>query len=47
MSQAVASLDAVSKYLETAGNFPGLAQAKESHLSFLRSQFARHLIPGL
>ena len=42
MSQALASLEAVGRYLETAGNFAGLSEAKGSHISFLTSQFARH-----
>ena len=42
MSQVVSSLEAVGRYLETAGSFPGFAQAKESHIAFLTSQFGRH-----
>ena len=42
MSQALASLEAVGRCLETAGNFAGLSEAKGSHISFLTSQFARH-----
>ncbi len=42
MSQALASLEAVGRYLETAGNFPGLSEAKGNHISFLTCQFARH-----
>ena len=42
MSQALASLEAVGRYLETAGNFSGLSEAKGNHISFLTSQFARH-----
>ena len=42
MSQALASLEAVGRYLETAGNFAGLSEAKGNHISFLSCQFARH-----
>ena len=42
MSQALASLEAVGRYLENAGNFAGLTQAMENHMAFLTSQFARH-----
>lgn len=42
MSQALASLEAVGRYLENAGNFPGLAQAMDSHVAFLQSQFSRY-----
>lgn len=42
MSQALASLEAVGRYLETAGNFAGLSEAKGNHIRFLTCQFARH-----
>ena len=45
MSQVVSSLEAVGRYLETAGSFPAFAQAKESHIAFFdESIWSTHLV---